>query len=421
MLRPFTLLGCSVILAMCLSAAPDDPVTFKTDVALTRVDAKVTDGQGRVITGLGVQDFRLSLNSKPVVLKSVGTEDVPLDIVLLLDVSGSMEAHVQRIAQASRQALNVLGEQDRMAVMTFDTRTVVKLPLKGSHREITAALDRIMQSEHFAGGTRITSAMLDAARYLERQARPEARRAVVILTDDQTQDEEDERTVEFALNRAGAVLSFLQAPYDPQAGYGGGGPMGGGRGRRGGTWGSGGGWPGSSGPWGGGGGGGMGWPGRGGGGPGMGGPLGGDRSHTAGTDTIAADTGGDTFRVSDASALEDTLSRLRQRYALYCYLGEGQTLKENQAIRVELSPEVQSLHVGAEIQARRVFMDADGVGEHTGPVAVSHAKEQPDSPAASENGTTEDTSGQSTRSKTRSRAVNEDSGPHVNTVSPPEP
>ena len=408
---------CFLLCTAAFSCANDDPVIFKTDVSLTRVDARVTDGQGRVITGLGVQDFVLSLNGKPLTLKSVASEDVPIDILLLLDVSGSMEPHVQRIASAARQALGVLTEKDRVAVMIFDTRTTVRLPFRSNHSDVTAELNRILRSEHFAGGTRITSAMLDAARYLGREARPDARRAIVILTDDQTQDEEDEALVGSALTRANAVLSFLQAPYEVPAGYGRGGGTGGGRrGGGGGTWGGGGGWPGMGGGWPGtGGGGGVGFPGR----RGPGGGMGGDRSHTAGTATIAEDSGGDTMRVEEASALEDTLARLRQRYALYCYLHNGMKLEDGQAIRVGLSQEAEIMHRNAQVQSRRVYMAGASGTETSGPASITRARtstaDTPDSqaPALIINSTTDQPR------KGPRKAVNEDSGEKINTVTPP--
>ncbi len=397
---------------MCLIAA-DDPVVFKSDVALTRVDAKVVDGEGRAVTGLAIKDFVLTLNGKTLPVRNLANENVPIDILLLLDVSGSMEPHVQRIASAARQALSVLADKDRVGIMIFDTRSNLRLPLRSNRDEVTTELNRILRSEHFNGGTRITQAMLDAARYLEHSARPEARRAVVILTDDQTQDEEDEYHVEAALNRANAVLSFLQAPYEPpQAGVGfpGGG---GGRRRRGGTWGGGGGgmgWPGSSGggwP----GGGGIGFPGRGGTGGGMGG---GDRSHTAGTDTIAADSGGDTIPVNDASALEETFQKLRQRYALYCYLPDGQTLEGRQSIRVSLSPEAQLRYHDAQVQSRRVFMNGNA-SDSSGPTTITRAHSTDSEPAAAESAP----AATQPQPRGHSHPVNEDSGDKVNTL-PPE-
>jgi hypothetical protein len=40
-----------------LLRAADDPVVFKSDVAMTRVDAQVVDSHGRIITGLRKEDL----------------------------------------------------------------------------------------------------------------------------------------------------------------------------------------------------------------------------------------------------------------------------------------------------------------------------------------------------------------------------
>jgi hypothetical protein len=98
-----------LLFAMHVSAA-DDPVVFKSDVALTRVDAKVVDQLGRSITGLQVDDFVLRLDGRILPIRNFASENMPIDILVLLDVSGSMEPHIQRIASAAQQALNVLAD-----------------------------------------------------------------------------------------------------------------------------------------------------------------------------------------------------------------------------------------------------------------------------------------------------------------------
>ncbi len=133
-----------------------------------------------------------------------------------------MKPHVERIASAAQDALNVLAEHDRIAIMVFDTRTRVRLPFTQSHSDVSRELNRLVRAERFNGGTHITRAMLDAADYMQREARKDARRAVVILTDDETQDAENEVKVEGELSEANAILSFLQAPYEePQMTNGG--------------------------------------------------------------------------------------------------------------------------------------------------------------------------------------------------------
>jgi len=142
------------------------------------------------------------------------------------------------------------------------------------------------------------------------------------VTDDQTEFNRDEAGVGRAFERADAVLSALIAP-DAMAGrHGGGGYPGGGGGPS-----VGGGGPlggiifGRRNPYPGGGGGGR-YPGYGG------------HTQSAGTAQIARDSGGDSMPVDDAYGLETTLSRLRQRYALYFYLPAG---GEERSITVDLA------------------------------------------------------------------------------------
>lgn len=386
--------------------AEDTPPVFKSDVAMTRVDAQVVDREGRAITGLQLEDFTLKLDGHAVPIRNIASENMPIDILLLLDVSGSMEPHVERIASAAQEALNVLAAKDRVAIMVFDTSTRVRLPFRNSHSEVTGELKHLLRAESFDGGTRITHALLDAASYVQRQARPEARRAIVVLTDDETQDAEDEARVEAGLGRANAVLSFLQAPYEPPTLNGGGAPQG----RGGGSWPGGGTWPG--------GGGGIGFPGGtwpGGGGVGLpGGGPGGigttDPSHSAGTADIARGSGGDTMRVDQASALEDTLARLRQRYALYFYLPEGSKLTGRGVVQVGLSQFASIRFDQAEIRYRRVYLAGSAAEERTGTTVVTRTQ----APVDKTEGPTmyEEVSGP----KGRRVAVNEDSGPQVNTV-----
>jgi hypothetical protein len=274
----------------------------------------------------------------------------------LLDVSASMRPHVERITNAAHDALRVLAHNDRVGIMVFDTYTRVRLPFRGNRSEINRGLSDVLNPERFNGGTQITRAMMSAADYVQREARPEARRAIVILTDDGSQDARNDEGVERALSRADAVLSFLQAP-DVMPRYGGAG--GGYPGRTGGTW------PG------------IGLPGSGpvifGGGRGRGRYPGGGASgnHSAGTADIARDSGGDTFPVDDASALEETLMRLRQRYALHFNSADITASSTHSPVRVDLTDAARRRYPDAEVRYRRVTLS--GNSREAGPISVTRA------------------------------------------------
>jgi VWFA-related protein len=388
-----------VLLIAAFAAPADDDVVFRSDVSLVRVDAQVVDSSNRAITHLNVEDFVLREDGKVVPIRNFASENMPVDVLFLLDVSGSMRPHVQRIADASGQALTVLGKDDRMGIMVFDRYTRVRLAFSSSRQEVQRGFDKLLREERFNGGTDITRGMLDAADYIRREGRRDARRAIVILTDDETELNRDDQGVGRALARADAVMCALIAP---DAGQYGGYPGGGGQRR--GTWGSGGGGIGGGipgvilGPRGGGGGGPYG--GRRGGG-GMGG-----HTQSAGTSQIARDSGGDSMSVNDASALEETLSRLRQRYTLYFNLPDGVKPGEERNIEVALTASAQRRHGDAEVRYRRVFMGS-GAGGDAAPVRVTRT------PVDTGYSTAPASSSDSSSSTTRRRrvAVNQDGSP----------
>jgi VWFA-related protein len=319
-----------------LSAAPEDNVIFRSDVSLIRVDTRVVDGSNHPITGLHAEDFVLREEGQPQPIRGFGSEDLPVDILFLLDVSASMKPHVQRIAEASVQALTVLGKDDRMGIMVFDRSTRVLLPFSTNREDVHQAFDRLLQQEQFNGGTDISRAMVGAAGYIGREGRRDVRRAIVILTDDQTERDRDDVAVMRSLAHADAVLCALIAPDALHSGQ----------------------VPSTSGlqdPFG-----------------GVLGPevrrLFGDqlprafrmmsqpRTSSAGTAEIAQDSGGDSMSINDASALQQTLGRIRQRYALFFNLPEGVRAGQERQIDVTLTPGALQRYPDAQVHYRRVYM-----------------------------------------------------------------
>jgi len=366
-----------LVSALAIGLAADDDVVFHSDVSLVRVDAQVVDSSNRAIIHLKESDFVLREDGRVVPIRNFASDNMPLDVLFLLDVSGSMRPHVQRIADASGQALTQLGRDDRMGIMVFDRYTRVRLAFNSSHQEVQREFDRLLRDERFNGGTDITRAMLDAADYIRREGRRDARRAIVILTDDRTEFDRDDEGVGRALARANAVMCALIAPDAMPYNRGGG--------QRPGGWGGGGGGLGGGlggvifgGP-------------RGGGGYPGGGGMGGQHNQSAGTSEIARDSGGDSMSVNDASSLEDTLERLRRRYTLYFSLPDGVQPGQERNIEVDLAPEARRRFADAEVRYRRTFQSSNG-GSSSGATQVTRAPiDSADSTPASSATTDSDT------------------------------
>lgn len=356
MTRPAFIL-CAAALA---AVAQEDHVTFRSDVSLVRVDVQVLDRSGRAVTGLRQQDFVLREQGKIREIRNFASEDMPLDVLLLMDVSGSMRINVERLASAAHQAFQALGPDDRVALMVFDRRARTRMPFRlRTSAEVSNSLDKLLNEENFRGGTDVVTGVYSAIDYVRKNARRDARKAIVIMTDDQTEFQSDVSGLVRALHRDDIVLSLLLAPDGVQAmrrqggGYPGGGYPGGRR-RSGGIpgviWGGGGlGWPG---------GGGSRYPGGGGGG-GNGPVIMGRGTHTAGTDQVAEQSGGDTMNVDQASALEDTLVRLRQRYALHFNLPDGVREGQERELQVILASAARNRYPDADLRYRHSYVARD--------------------------------------------------------------
>ncbi len=120
------------------------------------------------------------------------------------------------------------------------------------------------------------------------------------------------------------------------------------------------------------------------------------------------------MQVDEASALEDTLARLRQRYALHFYVPEGGDQSVDlQSVQVDLAEQARIRYQNAEVRSRRVFMSGSG-SERAGTTVVTRT--QPTSDTNTDAATPSSTTTDESTPKRRRTAVNDSSGPQVNTV-----
>lgn len=313
-------------LAAALSAVAQDTPVFRSDVSLVRVDVLVSSPDRRPITGLTAEDFLLFDNGRLQSIRNFAADEMYMDVLFLLDVSVSMRPHVTRIARASREALATLSPGDRAAIMVFDRSARIRLRWTDALEEVEAGLQAVVDQERFDGGTDITGSLLDAARFVASSSRRDARRAIVILTDDQTERDRNENRVLQALADADAVLSALIAPD----------ALGTGRPARRPGWGDiifGPRYPGS-------------YPGR----------IPRSRTQSAGTEEIARASGGDSLPVEHAGALRETLEALRQRYSLFFSVPADAKVGQRRVIHVALTRDAATRHPGAQLKYRAEYV-----------------------------------------------------------------
>ncbi len=85
-----------------------------------RVLARVTDLNNRAVSDLRAKDFEVTENGERREILSVEPATAPFNLVLLLDVSGSVDNYVDFIRKAARQFVETANPNDRIAIIIFN-------------------------------------------------------------------------------------------------------------------------------------------------------------------------------------------------------------------------------------------------------------------------------------------------------------
>jgi Ca-activated chloride channel family protein len=138
----------SGILAICLLAAlgslsAQQPV-FRGAGELVRVFATVTDRDGRLVTSLKQEDFEIRDEGKPQPITLFDNTPRPIRLIVMLDVSGSMEGNLPLLRAASEQLFTRLRPDDRVRVGTFGHDVTISSTFTRDLAELRAALPTLI-------------------------------------------------------------------------------------------------------------------------------------------------------------------------------------------------------------------------------------------------------------------------------------
>jgi VWFA-related protein len=157
---------------------PPGQVTTEISPQLLRLNVSVTDRNGRALAGLRPQDFTLFENGQERKIVDVKPVNAPFNLVLLLDVSGSVEERIDFIRKAARNFLATASPQDRISIISFRDDIQIISEFTTDRQQLSVSLDKI----DAGGGT----ALYDAIAYtLVETLKPlrGERTAIVILSD----------------------------------------------------------------------------------------------------------------------------------------------------------------------------------------------------------------------------------------------
>jgi VWFA-related protein len=130
-------------LAVCalggLAAAQQQPV-FRGGSAAVRVFATVTDKSGKLVTALAQDSFEVRDEGKPQPITQFDNSPQPIRLIVMLDVSTSMEGNIELLRLASAQLFRRLLKEDVARVGSFGKQIVISPSFTRDPAELEAAL-----------------------------------------------------------------------------------------------------------------------------------------------------------------------------------------------------------------------------------------------------------------------------------------
>ena len=159
------------------AAGTAKPKEIKVDVDLALVNVTVTDPFDRLVTGLEKENFHVYEDGVEQEIVNFSSEDVPISIGVIFDMSGSMSDKVDKAREAAVQFFHTANPQDEFFLVSFNDRAELTSPF-------TSSVDEL-QSRMMFTAARGRTALLDAI-YLglsEMRGARNAKRALLIISD----------------------------------------------------------------------------------------------------------------------------------------------------------------------------------------------------------------------------------------------
>lgn len=152
----------------------------QVNVDVVQVTVTVDDGHGKFVRGLPQSSFHVSEDGQAQMISHFASENVPLELVVAIDISGSMGPSMPKLKAAVKEFLAAIPADDQVTLLGFND-SVFTLT-----RKATSAADRAKAVDRLApwGSTALYDVILRGVEMLGRQT---GRKALVVFTDGEDQ------------------------------------------------------------------------------------------------------------------------------------------------------------------------------------------------------------------------------------------
>jgi len=156
----------------------DEVIRFDTDLVSLNVSVFNQTNKAPV-SRLEQKDFTVTEDGHDETITFFGTTDVPFDLVLLIDLSGSTANKRDLIRKATQRFIEAARPSDRVAIVTFSDDVQIVSPLTVDHAKLLEDIRKIEGS----GSSNVWAALKFTLDKVVGPKTLERRRAVVFITD----------------------------------------------------------------------------------------------------------------------------------------------------------------------------------------------------------------------------------------------
>jgi Ca-activated chloride channel homolog len=158
-----------------LKARPGSLIRMNVDLVL--IPVTVTDPMNRLVTGLEKEDFQIFENNGKQKITSFASEDAPVSIGIIFDLSGSMGSKLIRARSSILQFIKTANPEDEFFVIGFNDRPELIEDFTSSVEDIQARLATVRSGHR--------TALLDAIYYglQKMKGAGHQRKALLVVSD----------------------------------------------------------------------------------------------------------------------------------------------------------------------------------------------------------------------------------------------
>lgn len=153
----------------------DGVIRVNTDLVM--VPVRVMSKKGRPVADLTQKEFRIFENGEEQEIAYFATEESPVTVALMLDLSYSTVFKLPEIQAAAKAFIELLKPDDKVMVVAFDERVRILCQATNDRRALRYAIE----AARVGSGTKFYGAMDQVLN--DQLAKIEGRKAIVVLTD----------------------------------------------------------------------------------------------------------------------------------------------------------------------------------------------------------------------------------------------